>query len=246
MTNRILDQYLNDVERHLRGLSSPQRQNVLREMRAHLQEEILRRREADPQLSLDEATLGATHAFGEPQEIGVSYGPHGGEVRNQAGEVLLRVAHATGRGLKATGRGLGRTLKWSLIVLLVLFLTGVTAGLVVLAIFQDDIREAFPRELYQRNDRYDNRTGTFEEVMVVPEHYRAIDIHLWVSRQGASSCAAITILSPSGKAVLDTGDGCSTTNRQVRVEETGTYTITYRLETFTGSVNLYATGFTRA
>ena len=92
MQNHILDDYLDELKLQLKHLPLAERRQVDRDIRAHLEQEVKERRKADKTLSEDEAVLAATHAFGDPKDIGISYGAGGGIVRRSTGEVVLHVA----------------------------------------------------------------------------------------------------------------------------------------------------------
>jgi hypothetical protein len=215
-------------------------------MRSHLEEEIQRRRDEKARLTIHEATLQAIHAFGGPEEIGASFTPHGVEVRNRAGDVVLRVASAAGKGLRAAGRGIGRTVKWALIVFGVLLLAGVTAAVVVLVVFQDDLREAIPRPLYERSEGYTNRTATFTDAVPVAANVKEVRINVNTRWYAADGCAAVSLIAPSGVLVMDGGDGCAEIDRTITAYETGVYTFNYKLTRFTGRVHVEVTAYERA
>src|SRR5687767_11115111 len=141
--NRILADYLLEVRTRLSALPYKEQDEVMAEVKAHLLSDIEERRARSPKKSEDELALAATAAFGDPDEIGVAYGPKGGLVNKGTGQVLLRAAVLTGRGAKATakaaGRGLGRTLKWAGIIVGALVLVGAVLAVVLLVAYKDTV-----------------------------------------------------------------------------------------------------------
>jgi hypothetical protein len=247
----IMDDYLNQIRKQLRHLELSERDQVLAEVRGHLTDEVARLRKADKSLSRDEAELKATHAFGEPEELGVAYGPRGGVIRKRTGERLLEVAVLTGR---AAGRGVKGTLKWTGIAAAVLLGAGLIVFISLLFFasdiaetFQDDIRESIPREVYSYSGSWavpNSNNGVVTDSFQIGEHVKEFEFH--ASTTPETGCLAIQLQSPSGQVMDINGNGCQPTDRDTTYTESGTWQIRYTFIAYTGSVSVDAYAYEKA
>lgn len=245
MPNHILDDYLDAVKRQLRHLPLREQRQVLAEIRAHLDEGIAQRQKGDKALSRDEATLQATHDFGDPKDLGVAHGAQGGVVRKSTGEVLLHVAVLTGRGVARTVR---TTFKWLGITVLVLLTLGTAVAIAAAFIasdllkeYKDEIVESVPRPIYHYEASYDLehvQATTRSDSFQVSSDARGFDLAIDIQPEGG--CLAIQVTAPDGSAAFDNGQGCSATNQGLHFSDPGRWTIRYTFVTFTGSVDVEA------
>lgn len=245
MPNPILDDYLDAVKRQLRHLPLREQRQVLAEIRAHLDEDIAHRQKQDKALSRDEATLQATHDFGDPKDLGVAHGAQGGVVRKSTGEVLLHVAVLTGRGVARTVR---TTLKWVGITVLVLLTLGTAVAIAAAFIasdllkeYKDDIVEAVPRPIYHSSGTWaleDAQTTTRTDSFQVSSNARGFDLDIDVRPE--SGCLKIVITDPSGGIVYDSGTGCDTYGPHLHFSQKGTWSIQYTFVAFVGEMQVEA------
>lgn len=241
MKNRILTDYLDDFASRLRHLPSGQRTQVLTEVRAHLEDDIRQRRAEDPVLSLDEATLQATEAFGEPSDLSVAYGASGGVVRTSKGQVVLRIA-------AATGRAVGSVLKWVLIAFLVLLGLAVLAGIAVLFVaggiltaYEDEIAGSVPRPIYSYDGSWalpDAQTRTVNGAFQVSTDATGFD--LMISTDPGTGCLAVQVIAPDGAVAYSNNQGCEATQQHLHFSQQGSWRIQYTFAAFTGSVDVQA------
>lgn len=241
MTNRILDDYLAAVQRQLGFLPRRQRAEVLRDVRSHLEEKVRELRQADSRLSADEATLQATHDFGEPADLGVAYGASGGVVRKSTGEVLLRVA-------ALTGKAAGGVLKWTLIAVLVVLGLAVAVGIAVLFVaggvlvaYQDEIAASVPRPIYTYSAEWaapEFQAATRTDAFQVSTDATGFDLLIGVGQE--NGCLALTVTAPDGSQAYSNGQGCQDTAQQLHFAQQGTWRIQYTFAAFTGSVDVTA------
>lgn len=248
---RIIDDYLNDIRRRLSHLGLRERDAVLEEIRLHLESEVARLRSEDKRLSKDEGALQATNSFGDPEEIGVAYGAHGGVINRTTGEMLLEVALLTTR---AAGRGLRGTLKWTGIVLAIILgisLILVLAGLVfadnVIDTFQDDIRQNTPHPLYDYDGVWlgteNAHTETTMDSFQVRQGVREFTIDFRIQPLGGpepTGCAQITLTDPDGSVAYDSGTDCDADSRELTLNQQGTWQVRYTYVAFQGSVDVEA------
>ena len=256
--NRVLEDYLLDIRTRLTELPYKDQDAVLGEVRAHLGSAIEEDRRKNPGLSDDELALAATAAFGDPDEIGVAYGPKGGLVRKSTGQVLLRAAVLTGRAARATGKAAGRgarsTLKWGGIVALVVL--GAALVLVVVGAFvftqladtyHDEIVEAVPHQVYSYQAAWplsQSNTNPKQDSFSVPANSKEFRITFTTAPQ--AGCAAIQLTSPSGTVTSVNGNGCSAYDQQSTYTETGTWQVRYTFVAYAGSVSAHAESYQKA
>lgn len=122
---QLIDDYLREVEASLRVDASRKRQ-IVDELHTHLIEKVNDVQAADPTRLRDEIEREVLREFGSAHDLAFAYGPEGTPVlRNSAGDIVLRIGQAVGRGAVAVGRGTGKALKWVAVAL---------AGLLVVAL----------------------------------------------------------------------------------------------------------------
>lgn len=247
--SRILDDYLLEIRTRLLDLPYADQDAVMAEVRAHLASDIEARRKADPTLSQDELEIAATAAFGDPDDVTVAYGPHGGLVHKRTGAVLLRAAVLTGRAAKATGKAAGRglraTLKWTGIVAavllgvaLVLVIVGAYVGTQLADTYHDEIVGAVPHNVYQYQAAWgatDPHTDIRQDSFTVPPDSREVQMQFQTAQQ--TGCAAIQLTSPSGQVTSLNGNGCSDYSQKLTFMEPGTWKVQYAFAAYTGSVH---------
>lgn len=252
----VLDNYLLDIKTKLLHLPFKDQDSIMGEVKAHLQTDIRRRGKEEPGLSQDELELAATAAFGDPAEITVAYGPAGGLVRKQTGEVLLRAAVLTGRAAKATGKAAGRgakqVLKWTAITALILFLTIVVVGTTLLITYKDTIAKGVDeamstRSIYDGGGTWgtsDPQSATRSESFDVSAGADRMDIG--ITSAPSTGCVAIQLTDPGGTIVYQNGQGCSGVGEHLSLTRNGTWKIQYTYVAFTGRVEVHAIEHGRA
>lgn len=131
----LTENYLREVEHSLRADADRKRQ-IIDELRSHLQEKIDDIKRANPERSYEDIEREVLHDFGSPRDLALAYEPEGVAVlKNNAGDTVLRVGQAVGRGAtyvatdlapraaRAAGRNAGRALKVIGITLAILLVT---------------------------------------------------------------------------------------------------------------------------
>lgn len=234
--NRIVRKYLNDVKKRLNHLGLREREAVLDEIADHLEAEMARLRKADKGLSADEAALQATHAFGDPSDIGVAHGAGGGVVNQSTGERLLDVAILT---TAATGRGIVGIFKWTGIIIGTVFLTLLLTGAFVLLVFEDTIKDGIDsateirfRETadFQQGYGTPSTASLTFNIEILPET-RENDLTIqWVQggTAGQVGCVVVTITDPSGD-VHHNSQNCETFQQEWSFAAVGTYDVDVQL-----------------
>jgi hypothetical protein len=245
MPNHLLDDYLDDVKDQLKHLPATERSQVLRDVKDHLNQEIAALRKSNKGLSLDEATIKATHDFGDPRDLGVAYGSQGGVIRKSTGEVLLRVAVLASRGVARTVR---TTVKWTGIVLLVLLAltvaVGITAAFIgadLLKEYKDEIATSVPRPIYGYSESWtlpDLQTTVRMDSFQVSTDARGFD--LFFDLRPETGCLGVVVTNPSGTVAYQNGEGCDATSRQLHFAQQGTWSIQYTFAAFTGTAEAEA------
>lgn len=120
----IVEDYLQRLHARLRG-DPDQRRAIVDELRAHVEERIADTQAADPSRTREEVARDVLNDLGDADTLAVAYGPQHTELRDRAGQVVVTVGRAVGRGAVAVGRGAVPVVKWLAIGL---------AGLIVLAV----------------------------------------------------------------------------------------------------------------
>lgn len=250
--SKIIDAYLRDVRSKLNHLPIRERDAVLEEIGQHLKTETKRLRQEQPTLSADEADLQATHAFGDPDELGVAYGAGGGVVNRTSGELLLDVAVLSSR---AAGRGVKTTLKWTgiicggiLAIALVLLVIGLAFTGTMIHTFQDDIRENIPRPLYDYHNSWDAmepHTATESDTFALREGTREFifSVQIRPDTTAEFGCARVVLTAPDDSTAYDSGVDCDPVDRSLTLNQEGTWSVEYIYVAYSGSVDVSAIYF---
>lgn len=247
MTNDRLKEYLRNVEANITNIPREERDATIREMESHLEERIVELRRSDAEMGEVEATERAIRGFGDPSDLGVSYGSGDANhvvVNNRTGEVVLRIVRATGRVAAATGRGIGRTVKWILFALFAIVFLALGSALTLLIVFQDDIREAAPRPIHSYSRDLDDENGQRASSFMVADNVKEIRIHLTVAQD--SGCGTVMIRDPLGVVVFDSTGDCDDLRTLLTFTQTGTWTIDYTYQAFHGHLDVDVYAFERA
>lgn len=256
----ILDDYLDRLRAGLKRLPAGERDAVVEEVRHHLQDEAADLHKNETGLSHMDALRRAIDNFGPAEEVAAGYDEASGEVRRPDGEVL-RVTKAVGRGAGraavGVGRGVGTVLKWSLIG--VLALTGIAAVVAVAALFfagdvadtfQDDIREAIPRPLYDYERSWSGTTEAHSSTTTDSFDLRegTKEFHISFDVRADTGCARVILLDPGGATRYDSDTVCgeATAGRTLVFSTPGQWRIQYTYTAFTGSVEVGAWYFQEA
>ena len=124
----LIENYLREVEASLRVDAARKRQ-IVDELRTHLTEKVNDVATAEPLRPRPEIEQEVLREFGNPRDLALAYEPDGTAVlRDSAGDIVLRVGKAVGRGAAAVGRGTGTFLKWTAVALAVLLVISLGVG----------------------------------------------------------------------------------------------------------------------
>ena len=124
----LIDNYLREVEASLRA-DPARKRHIVEELRAHLHEKVADLQRAHPERSREDVEREVLHDIGSARDLALGYEPEGTEVlRNRAGDTVLRLGQAVGRGAKAAGRGAGKVLKVVAITLAVVLVVAMGVG----------------------------------------------------------------------------------------------------------------------
>lgn len=201
--SQVIDDYLDEVAAHLRGQRSDKEQ-VLRELRSHLEEQLADLSAEDPHSHPDEIARHIVQDFGDPEDLALAYDVEGRPELQlvPSGETVLRLTHVVGRGAEvlgrgaqAVGRGTGTVLKWTagiLGVLLVLsILVGVWAFYEVRPYVEDVVLRNTEQEVFSLDETCRETACTFErpsQRFHVAEGARELRfrVDLWAVHDGSS------------------------------------------------------------
>lgn len=124
----LIEDYLRDVATSLRVDAARKRQ-IVDELRTHLTEKAAELRAADPTRSIFDVEQEVIREFGNPRDLALAYEPDGTAVlTTAAGDIVLRVGKAVGRGARAVGRSTGTFLKWTAVALAILLVISLGVG----------------------------------------------------------------------------------------------------------------------
>lgn len=253
---RLIDDYLQRVGEGLR-VDRPRKQQILDELRGHLEEKAREVQAAQPDLPREEVERRVLADFGNPHDLALAYEPEGVAVlTNAAGVVVLRLGEAVGRGARVVGRGTGRLLKGVAIALAFLLVLGIGLGIwafyevrpLALAIAE----EAQPVYSYHEScpETPCNGSAGADVFYVKPEAARVrLDIDVgsaWhprgAERLPAQGNVTVTVTDPAGEVRLDRtfslSNGTHASHEAVWAATAGNWTIAYRFEAFRGQVDL--------
>lgn len=118
----LIEDYLREVSATLRVAPDRKRQ-ILDELRTHLREKLDDERSQDPDAPVGDVERRVLADFGSPRDLALAYEPEGQVVlKNSAGDIVLRVG-------RAVGRGTGRVVKWTAITLAALLVIAIGVGI---------------------------------------------------------------------------------------------------------------------
>lgn len=124
----LIEDYLREVASALR-VDAARKKQIVDELRAHLTEQAADLEQTRPGASRADVEREVLARFGNPRDLALAYEPEGAAVlRNQAGEVVLRLGTAVGRGARATARGASVVLKWFAVAVSALLVLTVALG----------------------------------------------------------------------------------------------------------------------
>lgn len=127
MTN-LIDDYLREVEASLRVDASRKRQ-IVDELRTHLTEKVDDLQREAPDRARHDVEQEVVREFGNARDLALAYEPDGTAVlMSGAGDIVLRLGKAVGRGAAAVGRGTGTFLKWTAVALGILLVLSIGVG----------------------------------------------------------------------------------------------------------------------
>ena len=127
----LTEDYLREVEATL-SAEPERRRRIVEELRSHLREKMAEVRRREPDRAEEDVEREVLRDFGSPRDLALAYGTEGPVLVNRAGDTVMRVGQAVGRGAssaaRAVGRGTGRLLKGVAIALAALLTLGVVGG----------------------------------------------------------------------------------------------------------------------
>lgn len=261
--NRLIDDYLREVETSLRVDAARKRQ-IVDELRTHLAEKVEEVARAEPGRTIPEIEQEVLREFGNARDLALAYEPEGAIVlTNAAGDIVLRVDRAVGRGARVAGRGAGKALKWLAISLAALLVIALGAG----AWAYYEIKPYIPAIIEQSEPTYQyfetcgptpcSGEAAADVFYVRPEStsvrlnlnaYYAHDPDDWDERLGNGS-VRVVVTDPEGTMRLDRTFDMSAEGRAYYettwVSAPGNWSIAYTFDAFVGriDVNAYAIGF---
>lgn len=248
----IIDGYLEEVTRSLRARPS-EREKIERELRSHLLHQLSEYREQDPEASDEEIQRQVVQEFGNPRDLALAYTDEGAEIRDPAGETLLRIGRAVGRGTRTA-------LKWmgigALALLLIVGSLGVWAFYEARPVILDIVSNYVENEAFNYQERCGPSPCTVApptQTFHVPEGVREVklDIDLLDTRRSELSGQAVVQLSdPNGEVVFQrVFDVDGRTQASVATElapVAGNWTIEMELSEFTGWFRVHIVTFGQA
>ena len=261
----IIEDYLREVQASLRTDTARKRQ-IVDELRSHLAEKVAELRASDASRPHEEIEREVLREFGSARDLALAYGPEGHEVLvNQAGDIVLRVGKAVGRGAAAVGRGTGKFLKGLAIALAFLLVLSIGVG----AWAWYEVKPNLPHLIEQAQPIYSyyercadtpcsgeipadtfyvrpNITSVrFDlDVYSITEHLDN-ETHM---RMG-NGTVHVTVRDPNGTALMDHAFNLTEEGRAHRelawAALPGNWTISYRFDGFRGAIDAeaYASGF---
>lgn len=251
----ILDDYLREVEATLRVEPERKRQ-IVDELRSHLAEKVEELRRGQPERGLAEIEREVVNDFGSPRELALAYHPEGPVLQNSAGDVVLRLGQAVGRGTvavgRAVGRGTGLFLKWLAIAVAALLVIAI--GLGIWAFYElRPVAEAIADQSQPIYSYYEGCEGTpcngafgNESFYVVPEaravHFDIRVGHPWEDGPNATGSVHVTVRDPSGEIKYDRlvmMNNETSFHQELRWAGTaGNWTVAYEFTEFLGVIDV--------
>jgi hypothetical protein len=259
----LIDDYLREVETSLRVDAARKRQ-IVDELRTHLTEKADEVSAADPERPRAQIEQEMLREFGNPRDLALAYEPEGTAVlTNQAGEIVLRLGKAVGRGAAAVGRGSARALKWVAIALAALLVVALGVG----AWAYYEVKPFIPAIIEQSEPTYQY----FERCVATPCSGAApadtfyvrgeattvrLDLNVYSvhteddwDRHVGNGSVRIVVTDPAGEVRYDrslnvTEEGATFYETSWTAVE-GNWTIAYSFDAFVGAIDVetYAIGF---
>lgn len=259
----LIDDYLREVETTLRA-DATRRRLIVDELRSHLDEKVADEQAARPDVPRADIERDVLRGFGSARDLALGYEPEGAAVLyNKAGDTVLRLGQAVGRGAAAVGRNTGRALKWVAVAL---------AGLLVIALgvgawAYTEVKPYIPAIIDQSQPSYEYyercaapcNGATAPDTFYVHPDARSLRFDVQVhgvhpsrwehDEHVGNGTVHVTVTDPNGTLLLDRAFAM-TNEGSIRHEASwaavpGNWTIAYRFDGFVGAVGVetYAMSF---
>jgi hypothetical protein len=249
--HQLIEDYLREVEQSLRVENGRKRQ-IIDELRGHLNEKVDDLARAAPDRPVEDVARQVLGDFGNPRDLALSYSDGAPVLRNQAGEIVLRLGAALGRGTRAVGRGTGKVLKWFAIAVSVLLVIAIGVGIwafyevrPVVATLVDQAQPAY--EYHESCEGTPCSGGVPGERFFVSPDARQVRFALevwspWDDDVNASGSVHVVVKDPSGNATFDRvitmGNGTRVSEEARWAPAAGNWTVSIEYDAFRGSVDL--------
>lgn len=250
----IIEDYLREVESSLR-VDRARRQQIVDELRAHLHEQAADLRRQRPELPETDVAREVLASFGNPRDLALAYEPEGAAVlRNRAGEVVLRLGDAFGRGARAAARGTGVVLKWFAVAVSALLVLAVGLGVwafyEVRPVVETLVEQSMPAYVYREECGGTPCSGALpgDRFYVAPDAKQVrldVDVHPpWDGSANGTGAVRVWVVDPAGATVYDRTfavrpDGSASHEMRLAPVE-GNWTIAYEYDGFRGVVQVEA------
>lgn len=254
MTNLIED-YLRQVEASLRA-ESPRRRQIVDELRSHLRDKVGDLQRERPDRPVEEVEREVLNGLGSARDLALAYEPEGVAVlKNKAGDTVVRVGSAVGRGARAVGRGTGRALRW--LAIAVAFLLVLGTGVAIWAYYEfKPYITALAEESDPVYDHAETCSGTPcsgvipGDTFFVGAHAAEVklDLDIWPEWDGrdhryvGGGSVTLRVLDPSGVArfndTFHMTNATEVSKRTTWAAVAGNWTVEYELRDFVGALDL--------
>lgn len=206
----IVENYLQRLHARLRG-DAEQKTAIVNELRAHIEEKIADSWRERPELTREEVAREVLNDLGDADTLAVAYSPQGMELRDRAGEVVVSVGRAVGRGAVAVGRGAVPVVKWLAISLAAFIVLAVGVGIwafyEVRPYVEDLVEKNAPYPLYSLSCASQGCSAdpAGQAFFVHPDAREVrLDVSLWDDRDDRGNGSVhVTLLEPDGMARFD-------------------------------------------
>lgn len=260
---RLIDDYLRDVENSLR-VDAHRRRQIVDELRSHLTEKADELAGEDPLRSRFDIEQDVLRQFGNPRDLALAYEPEGAAVlTNAAGDIVLRLGKAVGRGAAAVGRSTGTFLKWTAVALGVLLILSIGVG----AWAYYEVKPYIPSIIEQSEPTYQyyercadtpcSGAPPPDTFFVRPDAQSVrFDLNTYSVRSSndrdlrlGNGTLHVVVTDPLGNVRFDRSfnmtDDASVHQEVSWAAEAGNWTIAYRFDGFLGAIDVqtYALGF---
>ena len=235
----------DDVEDHLRKvgarlrLPETDKKQVLRELRAHIQEKIEDLRSAGRDQA--SATRTALADLGAPEELAVAYNGSRTQVRDRRGEVAVDV-------VRAVGRGTAKAIKWVAIAVAFLLVLGSVVAYVAFQEAKPTLAREYRREVYAESTECGS-IGSCGSTLASDTFDAPADAHtleFMFTGIVETGTLRIEVKDASGKVVLDKPYTRTTQDRPFSGEvqwnaQDGPWSLSVTSTAFAGSFTVQAT-----